>query len=128
MIGERPIADLLHDILRNVQELIRAEVKLAKAEMRQEVRLASTSALPLAVGALSAVSAWMLLLWAGAYALGLVMPMWAGILIMAAVTGALAAVLLGQGLRRLKQVRPVPERTVATLKENLEWMKGQTRS
>jgi hypothetical protein len=127
VIGERPIADLLHDILRNVQELIRAEVKLAKAEVRQEVRLASSSALPLAVGALSAVSAWMFLLWAGAYALGLVMPMWAGILIMAAVTGALAAVLLGQGLRRLKQVRPVPERTVATLKENLEWIKQSSK-
>lgn len=127
MTGERTIADLLRDAVQHVQELFRAEAQLAKAEVRQEVRLAASSALPLATGALSAVSAWLLLLWAAVYGLAEVLPMWAATVIMAAVTGVLGVLLLGVGVRRLKRVRPVPDRTVATMKENLAWIKPSSR-
>jgi hypothetical protein len=127
MTGERPIAELLRDAVQHVQELFRAEAQLAKAEVRQEVRLAASAALPLAIGALSGVSGWLLLLWAAVYGLAEVLPMWAATLIMAAATGVIAAVLLSAGVRRLKQVRAVPDRTVATMKENLAWIKPSSR-
>lgn len=125
--GERPIAELLRDAVQHVQELFRAEAQLAKAEVRQEVRLAASSALPLAIGALSGVSGWMLMLWAAVYGLAEVLPMWAATLIMAVATLVLGALLLATGVRRLKQVRAVPDRTVATLKENYAWIKQSTR-
>ena len=36
MTGARSISDVLQDILRNVQDTLRSEVRLAKAEIRQE--------------------------------------------------------------------------------------------
>jgi hypothetical protein len=32
------------------------------------------------------------------------------------------------GRGRLKNVSPKPEKTIDTVKENIEWLKGQTRS
>ena len=38
MNQERAISDVLQDILRNLQEIVRSEVRLAKAEIRDEAR------------------------------------------------------------------------------------------
>lgn len=127
MTGERPLADLLRDAVQQAQDLFRAEAQLAKAEVRQEVQRAASAAMPMAIGALAAVSAWMFVMWAAVYGLAEVMPMWAATLITAAVSGLLGAVLLQTGVRRLKQVRAVPDRTVATMKENLAWIKPSSR-
>jgi hypothetical protein len=114
--GERPLADLLRDAVQQAQDLFRAEAQLAKAEVRQEAQRVASAAMPMAIGALAAV-----------YGLAEVMPMWAATLITAAASGLLGAVLLQTGVRRLKQVRAVPDRTVATMKENLAWIKPSSR-
>lgn len=125
--GERPLADLLRDAVQQVQALFRAEAQLAKAEVRQEMQLAASAALPLAVGALTAASAWLFLLWAAVYGLAQVLPLWAATAIVAVASGMLGALLLATGIRRLKRVRAVPDRTVATIKENLAWIKPSSR-
>jgi hypothetical protein len=126
MTEQRPLADVLHDILRNVQELIRAEVRLAKAEVRQDAREAATASAWVLAGAIAALTAWSFLLWAAAFGLGLVMPTWAAALVVALVTGVAAAALLAFGVRRFARWRPAPERTVASLKENVEWIRQST--
>jgi hypothetical protein len=125
--GDRPLADLLRDAVQQAQDLFRAEAQLAKAEIRHEAQLAASAAMPMAIGALAAVSAWMLVVWAAVYGLAEVMPLWAATLIMAASSGLLGIALLQTGVRRLKQVRAVPDRTVATMKENLAWIKPSSR-
>jgi Putative Actinobacterial Holin-X, holin superfamily III len=42
-------------------------------------------------------------------------------LIVGAVSGAVALVLAAFGRQRIKTVKPVPEQTVETLKENVAW-------
>ncbi len=127
MTEQRPFSEVLQDILRNLQELIRAEMRLAKAEVRQDASEAAASGAWVAAGLVIAISAWGFLLWAAAYGLALVVPMWAATLIVALVTGVVGIALLAIGLRRFKRLRPVPERTVESLKENLEWIKQSTR-
>lgn len=127
MSRARPIGDLLRDAVQQAQDLFRAEAQLAKAEVRREVQRAASAAMPMAIGALAAVSAWLLALWAAVHGLAAVMPMWAATLTVAAASGLLGAVLLRTGVRRLKQVRAVPDRTVATMKENLAWIKPSSR-
>jgi hypothetical protein len=34
--GDRSLSDVLQDIIRNVQEIVRSEVRLAKTEIREE--------------------------------------------------------------------------------------------
>ena len=57
--------------------------------------------------------------------------MWAGLAaaIVAAVYAAIAGVLYMQGREKVQEAgRPVPEQTVETLKEDVEWAKNQARS
>lgn len=123
MYEERPVSDVLQDILRNLQEIVRSEVRLAKVEIRDEARRAVSSGIWIATGVVSAFSAWICLLWTVAYLLATRMPMWAATLVVAVVMGAVASVLIAGGIQRVKRIQPIPERTVQSVKENLGWMK-----
>jgi uncharacterized membrane protein YqjE len=125
--GERSVADVLQDILRNVQEIVRSEVRLAKVEIRDEARQAVSSGIWIAAGAVGALSAWMFLLWTVAYLLATRMSLWAATLVGAVVMACVAGVLIMGGIRRMKRIQPIPERTVESVKENLEWMKQPTK-
>ena len=127
MAEERPVSDVLQDILRNLQDMVRFEIRLAKTEIREEVSKTVTSSVWLAAGTVGAVSAWIFLLWTLAYALATRMPMWAATLVIAVVMAAAAAVLIMGGIRRVRRIQPIPERTVESVKENLEWMKQPTK-
>jgi uncharacterized membrane protein YqjE len=125
--GERSVADVLQDILRNLQEIVRSEVRLARVEIRDETRRAVSSGMWIAAGVVGALSAWMFLLWTVAYLLATRMSMWAATLVVAVVMACVGSVLLVGGIRRVKRIQPVPERTVESVKENLEWMKQPTK-
>jgi Putative Actinobacterial Holin-X, holin superfamily III len=127
VVEERSVSDVLHDILRNLQEMVRAEIRLAKVEIREEMRRAVSSSVWIAAGAVGAVSSWIFLLWTLAYALATRMPMWAATLVVAIGMAAAAAVLIMSGISRIKRIRPMPERMVESVKENLEWMKQPTK-
>ena len=127
MAEERSVSGVLQDILRNLQEMVRSEVRLAKVEMRGEVRQAVSSSVWIAAGAVGAVSAWIFLLWACVYALATRMPMWCATLVVAVVVAVVAVVLIKEGIRRVKPIQPIPQRTVESVKENFEWMKQPTK-
>ena len=122
----RTVSDVLHDILQNLQEMVRSEIRLAKVEIREEAKRAISSGVWIATGAVSAASALMFLLWTLAYALATRMPLWAATLVVAVVMAGVASALIMGGLRRAKRVQPMPERMIESVKENIEWMKQQT--
>jgi len=124
---DRSVSDVLQDILRNLQDMVRFEIRLAKTEVREEVREAVTSSIWIAAGTVGAVSAWIFLLWTLAYALATRMPMWAATLVIAVVMTAAATMLIIGGVQRARRIQPMPERTVASVKENLEWIKQSTK-
>ena len=126
MATERSFAVVLQDIMRNVQEIIRAEMRLAKAEIREEASKAFSSMAWVMVGAVCAAFALTFLLWTAVYAIGLVWPMWAATLAVGALLGLAGVVFLTSGISRLKHVNPTPERTVETIKENVAWVKQQS--
>jgi cytochrome c biogenesis protein CcdA len=78
------------------------------------------------VGAVCAAFALTFLLWTVVYALGLVWPLWAATLAVAAVLGIAGGVMLTSGINRMKHVSPTPERTIETIKENVAWVKQQS--
>ncbi len=123
---DRPISAVLHDIVGNVQDIIRAEVRLAKAELNEELAKSRAAATLLAAGACTLIFSALFMLLAVVYALSLVLPAWAAALIVGAGVGVIAAVCLGMGIKRLKAVRG-PAKTAATVKENVEWAKQLTR-
>ena len=120
--GMRSIPEILQDVLTNIQDIVRAEVRLAKAELGEELNRARSGGLLIGVGAVAAIFSALFLLLACVYALGLVMPNWAAALLVAAAVGVAAAVTLGLGLKRLKTIQAAPK-TAASLKENVRWAK-----
>jgi hypothetical protein len=123
MTQERAISNVLQDILRSLQEIVRSEVRLAKVEIRDEARQATSSAVWIGAGAVGALSAWAFLLWTIVFALATQMSMWAATLVVAVVLAAAAGILLLGGIKRARQINPIPQRTIATMKENVEWMR-----
>ena len=127
MRQDRSLSDVFQDIVRNVQEIIRAEIALAKTEVREEASKTVSSLAWTIGGALSGIWAVIFIVWAAAYALGLIWPMWLATLVVGAVLALAASGLLFIGFRRFREIHPTPERTVKTIKENLAWVRQSSK-
>lgn len=124
---QRTFADVVKDIIANVQELIRSEVRLAKAELREEAGKAMAAGKMLMVGGVLALFAVGFILLTVMFALENVVPNWAAALIVGVAVAVAAGVLLLTGKQRLSQVSPTPDKAIESVKENVEWMKNQTK-
>src|ERR1700736_3153538 len=123
--NERSVPEVLQDIVRNLQEIIRSEFRLAKTEIKEEASKARPPIITVAVGLVLAIYAAGILLLAVVYALTNVMAAWMAALIVGVVVLALAGIFVSAGLKRLKHVQAVPEKTIESVKENLQWAKNQ---
>lgn len=123
---ERSVSDVLQDIFGNVQDIVRSEVRLASAEIKTEAAKTARAAKSLIAGAVLGVYAGGLLLIAAVYGLCLVLAPWLAALLVGAVVAVLAAALIVAGRKRLRLVKK-PEQTIRTVKEDVQWLKDQTR-
>jgi len=127
VLVDRSVSDVLQDILHNVQDIFRSEVRLAKAEIRQKATRTAAAALWITIGVVGLLSAWMVLLWTAVYALATTLPIWAATLVVAISMAIIGGAVFTAGLRRFSRLTPMPERTLESLQENLGWMKQPTK-
>ena len=125
--GDRSFTNVLEDIAGNIQAIVRSEVRLAKTEIQEEAVKAGRAAGVAGAGGVLGLYAVGFVLLACVYALELALAPWLAALIVGVVAGAGAAVLIQAGRKGLRRVHPRPDRTIHTVKENLEWAKNQTR-
>jgi uncharacterized membrane protein YqjE len=123
MAPERAVADVLQDILNSLRDMVRAEVRLAKVELKSDAFELVRSGAWMGAGVLGAGFGVHFALWSATYGLGNLMPMWAATLVVALVLAVLSTTLVIGGLRKARAIRPLPERTIETVKESIEWMK-----
>jgi uncharacterized membrane protein YqjE len=128
-LRERPFGELLKQLSEETTRLVHQEIELAKAELTQKGRQAGLGAglfgAAAAIGllALAALTTCLIL------ALDAAMPAWLAALIVAVAYGVVAAVLALRGRAKVQQaVPPVPEQTIQTVKEDVQWAKTQMRS
>jgi uncharacterized membrane protein YqjE len=128
-LRERPIGELLKQLSQETTTLVKQELDLAKAEVAQKGQQAGKGAGMFGGAgimgflALAALTAAFILLLDGA------VPNWAAALIVAAVYGAIAGVLALQGKNKVQEATPpVPEQTVESVKEDVQWAKTRTQS
>jgi uncharacterized membrane protein YqjE len=121
------MAEILKDIIGNIQEIVRGEVRLAKQEIRTEATKAWNSARTLMVGSILSLFAMGFVLLGVVYALALAIPAWAAAGCVGIVLAIAAAALISSGLNKWKTVHAAPEKTIETIKENAQWMKNQAR-
>ncbi len=123
---EPTFTQLFQDAFSSIREIIRSELELAKTETREQIGKAGRAGAILGGGIVLTLYALGLALLAGVTALSLLVATWLAFLIVAVVVGIAAAFLIGSGRRKLQQVDLTPQRTVTTMKENLQWAKQQT--
>ena len=128
-LRERPLGDLVKQLADQTSTLMRQEIKLAKAETTEKAKVAGKGAGLIGAGAVLA------LLGAGALTAFLIMLLdgalanWLSALIVGIVFVALAGALAMAGKNRIQRAAPpVPEQTVDTAKEDVEWAKTRAGS
>jgi len=126
---DHSIAELVKDLATETSTLVRQEIDLAKAEMTDRGKRAGKGVGMLAAGAAVALLAFGALTAGLIAALDLAMPTWAAALIATVVYGAIAAVLVQIGRKQVQEAAPpVPEETIESVKEDVQWAKTRTRS
>ena len=123
----RPIGQILASVVGGFGILARKHVELAKIEAAEAVSVRGKGAGMMAGAAVVAMYAIGFLFAAGAAALALVVPVWAAILIVAALMFLVAWVLVMLGRRTIKSAPAPVERTQEALKEDMRWAKQQIK-
>ena len=128
-LRERPIGEVAKSLTSDLSLLLRQEIDLAKAEMAEKGRTAAPGlgmfggAGIVALCAAGALTAFLILV------LSTFLPDWAAALVVGAVLATVAYVLIQQGKERVADAAPpVPEQTIETVKEDVEWAKTRASS
>lgn len=120
----RSVGELLGDITTDLTTLLRQEVELAKAEVRQSADHAKAGGAMLGVAAVAALLMLIFLSTAAWWALGELIGRGWSALVVAVVWGIVAAVTASVGRKRLANVSPVAPRTVDTTTEIPDALRG----
>ncbi len=128
-LRERPIGEIAGALTRDLSLLVRQELELAKAEMAEkgktavpglEMLGAAGAAALMAAGALTAFAV---------LVLAIFLPSWLAALLVAAALAGAAFLLAKRGKERVSNAgAPIPEQTIETVKEDLEWAKTRATS
>lgn len=124
--GERSAGEIVQDVVRDVGEVVRGEIRLARAEMTEKAGKFGKAGGLFGAAALCGLMGFACLVLAGVAALALVMPVWLAALVISLCLVCIAAAAYAGGRSKMKDINPVPERTVQTIKEDIQWAKHRT--
>lgn len=117
---ERSVGELFSQLSGDVQQLMRKEVELAKIEVQEQVSKASKAGAMFAGMAVAGLFGLLMLSLAAAWGAAEAVPPGLAFLAVALLYLVVAALLFVQGRKRMAEFRPVPEKTVQTLKEDVQ--------
>ncbi len=127
--SERSLGELVANATKDLSVLVSQEVALAKAEIKKEVAHAGKGAGMLGGAGVVGLFALIFLSIAAAYAIGGIFDIsvgW-GFFIVGALYLVVAAVLALLGKKQISKVS-APEKTIATVKDDVAWAKHPTRA
>ena len=127
--SERPISDLIKQLSEQTSTLVRKEMELARAEMRQKGKAGGLGAGMFGGAGLFAVLALGALTACFILALAEAMDGWLAALIVTGAYGAIAGVLALIGKSKVQEATPpVPEQTKDSVREDLERTKERAKA
>jgi hypothetical protein len=119
------VGELLGDVTRDLSTLVRKEVELAKAELREEVSQAGKAGGMFGGAALAGFLAVLFVSYAVWWGLSNVMDEGWAALIVAVIWAIVAAILLVNARTKMRQLRAVLPRTKQTAREMPQAMRGR---
>lgn len=118
---EASLGELVGDISDDLTRLVRGEIELAKAELKQEATRAGKAGGMLAGSGYAGHLAVLLGSLAAVFGLAHVVDLAWAALIVTGIWALLAGILFALGRTRMRAVQMKPERTAETLKEDARW-------
>jgi hypothetical protein len=122
---DRSLGELFSELSRQTSTLIRQEVALAKAGMKQKGTEVGKDVGMMAAGGALAYAGLLALIATIIIVLAEFMAWWLSALIVSLFVLAIGGLLVQRGMSSLKQTNMAPEQTIETLKEDKEWAKKQ---
>jgi len=124
-VGQRSVGELIGEVTNDLSTLMRQEMTLAKAEMKEEAAKTGKAAGMFGGAGFAGYLLVMFLSIAAWWGLGNAIGRAWSALVVALVWGLVAAVLFVTGRKKMREVHPRPERTMSTLKEVPDALKGR---
>ena len=126
--GDKSLGELVATATKDLSLLVQQEVALAKSEIKKDVAAAGKGAGLFGGAGFAGLFALIFLSISAAYGISsLGVPLGCGFFAVGAIYLIAAAVLALSGKKKLSQVGP-PEKTIETLKDDVEWAKHPTRT
>ena len=130
---QKPISALLRELAEDARGLVRDEVRLAKAETTEKLTDMARHLVPFVVAGVLGLVALLMLATAAnaalttllAKAMSLGIAVWLAPLILALLFGVVAWTLVQKGKTGMKNQSLKPEKTMATLQEDKQWIKDK---
>ena len=123
--SEPSLGHLFSNLSSEIGTLMREEVSLAKAELAEKGAKIGKETGMVIGGGLILYAGFLTFLVALVLILAQIMAPWLAALLVAVVVIGAGYMLVQQGLSGLKNVDPVPHKTIESLKEDKEWMMQQ---
>ncbi len=124
---ERSFGGLLRDLTRETRTLVRQEIRLAQTEVSEKASEAGKDVAYVGLGGAVAYVGLIAIVFACAFLLDGIMPLWLSSLIVGLVVVGIGYALIQRGLTALKKMNFNLERTTETLKEDTQWMKEEIK-
>lgn len=122
------LGSLISGVIKDLQDLLRAELQLAKTELREDATQAGKGIAYIAAGAIVGLVGFFFLMLAVTYVLDEWVNDWIAAGIVALALLLIAAILAASGRSKLRAGNLKPEQTIETLKEDQQWAKQQINS
>lgn len=124
----RSLGEIVGDISRDLSDLMRQEMDLAKTELKQELTKTGKGAGMFGGAGVAALMMLFFLSLALGFLLDLWMPRALAMLIVGIIWAVVAAVLAKRGRDNIKAANPQLPTTQKTLKEDVQWAKEQAKN
>jgi uncharacterized membrane protein YqjE len=126
---DRSTAELLRRLSEQTGDLVRQEMELAKAELREKGKAAGLGAGMFGGAGVAGLYALGALTAAAILALAIVLDAWLAALIVGLAYAAAAGVLALSGKQKVEEATPpVPEQAIESSKEDVEWTKQRAQA
>ena len=133
LVRERPLGEVLNDLKTELKEFISTRIQMLQSEMNEKVGTLKASAPAIVIGALFAVTAWILFSLALVFLLSMAFEgkayqyaaAFGIVFVIYAIIGAIA---ISFGVNSIKSRGLAPQRTLRVLKQDQIWMKSEAKN
>ena len=125
---DRSLGELFAELSEKTSTLVQKEIELARHEVTRSATEMARKSVMIGVGGAVAYAGFIVLLIGAAWLLVTIgLPTWIAFVIAGGIALAVGGFLAMRAAQALKTVSVVPEKTVETIKQDVEWAKEQTQ-